>query len=162
MRPVAPQPERVMRFLASIIPVILLAVGCTAQPDPDTPSETSSEVKVSQSSSKKNPKWKIAVDGLPEKSGSIITAITQEGYGKYALGGSKVAASIGLDRDDPNSLMVIRFMEENVRCVGNGNATATRDGDRAIVGGEVMCFPIDGSFDEAEPASIEGYFEVQM
>lgn len=108
----------------------------------------------------KGPRWVIAIEGLPQKSGGIITAATMGGSGRYSLGTSGFMSSIRVTEDDPKSHMIFTFSEENVRCASSGDATATIDGDRAVVGGSVKCMSKDGGGAERD-AAIEGWFELK-
>jgi hypothetical protein len=141
--------------------ILFLACGCNPESNSDSTTESPAALKQTKESKRDDPKWMISIEGMPERSGRVITAATMEGYGKYALGASGFTASIGLERDDPQSFMMIKFSDENIRCVSEEGATAIRDGDKAIISGEVLCYPADGSFDDAKPAAIDGYFEVR-
>jgi len=151
-----------VRILAFAIPILLFTIGCNAQSKPDSSNEASTEESTSKTSKRADPKWMITIEGMPERSGRQITAITAGGYGNYAMARDGFTASIKLDQDDPASTMMFGYDEENVRCVNKDGATASRDGDRAIIEGEVLCYPDGGSFDDAKPAAIEGYFEINQ
>ncbi len=106
-------------------------------------------------------KWSVAIAGYPPQSGNILQAVTMGGNGKYTLGRSGFRASIDFTADDPVGLMMINFEKEAVRCVNKQGASAVRKGGRAILSGEVMCYPKSGSFEEAQPAAISGYFQLK-
>ena len=123
--------------------------GATAASDIGTESRKSQD-------NRREPKWEIAIEGLPEKSGRIITAATMGGDGRYSLGTSGFLSSISLNANDPKSNMMFSFSEESVRCSSKGDATAVVDGDRAIVAGTVECMP--GVSGEEFNAEINGWF----
>ena len=138
-----------------------LFCACNAESGADGADDQDSSPKAAEKSERSAKKWLIAVDGLPEKSGNVITAVTMDGNGNYALARSGFTASITFSQDEPTSMMMINFNTEAVRCANKEGASAVRDGDRAVITGEVLCYPRDGSFDDAQPAAIEGYFELK-
>jgi hypothetical protein len=118
-----------------------------------TPTEKNS---VSKSN---GPRWEIAIEGLPEKSGNIITAVAAGMNGQYNLGRSGFTASFSVKADDPAAVMMISFNEEDVRCFNGGEASVIPDGNRAVLSGEVKCMPKSGG--EEHTAAIKGWFELK-
>jgi hypothetical protein len=118
---------------------------------------TSEPIAVGQS---KNPRWEIAIEGLPVLSGRTITAATMGGNGRYSLGRSGFTSSVSILQDEPSSDMMFNFNEENTRCFNKGNARVTIDGDKAVLSGEVECMPISGD-KQRQSAAIQGWFELK-
>ena len=153
------------------IPVILLTTlflfACgSEEADTVTEIDISAAANEADQATKKpkgksrDPRWEIAIEGLPEKSGRIITAVTMGTNGRYTLSRSGFHASIEVLAQDPKSNMMITFDEDNAHCVNSGEAQVTIDGDRAILSGQVRCIPKEGDNERTNHA-IEGWFELK-
>jgi len=156
-----------MRNLAVIMLTTLFLTACggegtdaSKQADALTVESNVDQAKKAASGKSRDPKWVVEIDGLPEKSGTIITAVTMGANGRYTLGRSGFHASIAVQEDDPNSNMMITFNEDNAHCVNAGEAQVTIDGYRALLSGQVRCQPKDGEKVRTNHA-IEGWFELK-
>ena len=97
-----------MQKILAILAITLLLVACGGEGSDASNSgeaaasaeEANPQTKKSSSKSK-DPKWVIAIEGLPELSGRIITASTMGGYGLYTLARSGFTSSISVTQDEP-------------------------------------------------------------
>lgn len=108
-----------------------------------------------------DPKWVIAIEGLPERSGRNIVAVTMGDNGQYSMAKSGFVASVRVEQGNPAPFMMFTYDDENARCLNDGKASVTIDGDRAVLGGELLCMAKSGSDGEESTAGIEGWFELE-
>ena len=134
----------------------ILVTGCGSDGGSDK-----AEQPAAKGSSGDDPKWSVAIEGRPLQAGSTIVAVTMGGNGQYTLGRSGFRASLNFHSEEPVPSMMFNFEKEAIRCVNKKGASAVREGKRAVLSGEVMCYPKSSSFDEAQAASITGYFELK-
>jgi hypothetical protein len=107
------------------------------------------------------PKWEILIDGMPPLSGNVITGATMAGFGNYALASSDASISISLENGNPTGSIIVKYTGVNIRCANFGKAQTVVDGDRAVLTGDVGCFPADGNPDDQQPSAITGWFEIK-
>lgn len=153
-----------MKILFIVLLSTLFLTSCRGEDSGGDAEAATAAVKANASTNEsggtsKAPKWLVVIEGLPEKSGRIITAVTMGANGRYSLGRSGFTASISLMEDDPNSEMMFTFSDDNARCFNQGDASVTIDGERGVLSGQVQCMPRDGG--EKRDAAIEGWFELQ-
>jgi hypothetical protein len=122
---------------------------------------TESKSKSSKSKSKREPKWEVAVDGMPELSGRIITAIGSIKGGNFALGRRGFTSSISLTEKGEISFMTMSFKDLNTRCLNYGDVVANINGTRVELTGEVRCSPIEGDDTEQRRAQVNAWFETK-
>ena len=156
-----------MRKVPVILLMTLFLTACGGEgTDASTEGEAATAANKANPATKKSngrsrdPKWVIAIDGFPEKSGTIITAVTMGTNGRYTLGRSGFTASIEVLAQDPRSNMMITFSEDNAHCFNGGEALVTIDGDRALLSGQVTCMPKEGGKERSDHA-IEGWFDIK-
>lgn len=156
-----------MRNLAVIMLTTLFLTACggegagaSTEGEALTIESNVEEATKSATGKSRDPKWVVEIDGLPEKSGTIITAVTMGANGRYTLGRSGFHASIEVLEQNSSSNMMITFNEDNALCVNSGEAQVTIDGDRANLSGQVRCQPKDGEKVRTFHA-IEGWFELK-
>jgi hypothetical protein len=148
----------------------LLAVmvcSCDAQQASEPVSDTSESdtepktVKSKRNSKKRDPKWVMAVDGLPELSGRTVIVVGSIEGGIFTLGSSELSASISLSPGGETPNIMMTFKEQKVRCLNYGAVVPNIDGTRVELKGEVECVPTVGDKSERRKAQINGWFETK-
>jgi len=152
-------------LISSLFAVIVCACGAdeaselasgTSATDPE-----SKPAKWKRSSKQRDPKWVIAVDGLPELSGITVSAIGSIEGGNFSLASSKLTANISLTPEGETPNIMITFKEQNIRCLNYGAVVPNIDGTRVELLGEVECSPTSGDKSERRKAQINGWFETK-
>lgn len=123
--------------------------------------DTASDERPARKSKSREPRWEITVDGRPTLSGRVITAVTVGAYGNYAMASSETIINIRLVEDNPNAPMNIKYNVDEILCSNFGDATVTVEGERAVISGEVGCYPPGEDADNHTKASIDGWFELK-
>jgi len=124
--------------------------------------ETESKTqKKKRNSKKRDPKWVIAIDGLPELSGTTVAVVGSIEGGIFSLASSGLTASISLTPEGETPNIMITFKEQKVRCVNYGAVVPNVDGTRVELSGEVECSPTSGDKSERSKAQIDGWFETK-
>ena len=117
--------------------------------------------KKKPNSKKRNPKWGMAIDGLPELTGFTIVTIGSVRGGKFSLGSSKLTASISLTPEGETPYIMMTFKEQKIRCLNYGAVVPNISGTRVELSGEVECSPTEGDRSERRRAQINGWFETK-
>ncbi len=153
-----------MSFKMVLIAIFLPLAACGGDNSNSTSTDQSrtasaAEIEADKKSliAEKKPRWVVSIDGLPEQSGKIITAVTMGANGRYGLGGSGFSATIAVNEDAPSGHMM--FTYNDARCFNRGDASVIAEGDRAILSGQVMCMPKSGG--DEKSAALEGWFELE-
>ncbi len=152
-------------LIFGLFAVMVCACGADEASEPvagtsatDTESNTP---KWKRNSKPRDPKWVMAVDGLPELSGLTILVLGSIEGGIVTLGSSKLTASIKLTPEGETPYIMMTFKEQKVRCVNSGAVVANIDGTRVELSGEVECSPTVGDKSERRRAQINGWFETK-
>jgi hypothetical protein len=152
-------------LILSLFAVIVCACGSDEASEPvsgaattDTESKTT---KWKRNSKQRDPKWVMAVEGLPELSGLTVSIIGSLEGGIFSLGSSKLTASISLSPEGETPNIMITFKEQNVRCLNHGAVVSNISGTRVELKGEVECSPTNGDKSDRRKAHFNGWFETK-
>ncbi len=161
-------------LLFSLFAMIVCACNSDQASEPTngvSTTETESKTqKKKRNSIKQDPKWVMAVDGLPELSGgyvrssgstpSIGSGSNPSKHSSFSLVSSQLTVSIVITPFGETDIRMT-FREQKVGCANFRGTVQIIDDTRVELSGEVKCSPTGSDRSEQRKAQINGWFETK-